>query len=369
MDFSEYKNRYFIRWQKKLLPACWLFFALAIVMTIFVSNYYFISGEIPRSQFALFLSIECIAPLSLHLISLIISTIYVKNEKKSPEKKMKFFTWMYFIQTGIIALFHSRFETSMAFPATSMILAVLLFDKRLLKQFFVLSLVTLVGASAIWLINFSQYTITHSIFLLITLVFLDVIVFLLSYYLCKLQRELIYSIFRSYVKHKKLNKELRLEPLTRLYNRTAYAKAVETLTRNSETSKFPLIQVLLDLDNFKEINDTYGHSGGDAVLITLGEMISNSFGKAKLGFRYGGDEFIMIFNDRSLEDAVETVEKLRTDFANTKFDFMKSSSHCSMSIGIAVYQPGWNSKQWFQAADAAAYVAKTNGKNRTEIAK
>ncbi len=369
MDFTEYKNGYYTRWQKKLLPACWAFFVTAVIMNICISNYFFTSGEIPHSRFNFYIIFESIIPLSIHFISLVVATIFTKRSSMSPEAKIKLLVWLYFFQTIVIALFYCRFLPALCFPCTSLILSALLFDKKLLKIYFTFSLFTITVSSVVWFMNFSQYTLVFSLVIITMIFFLDVIVFILSYNLCKLQRELVFTIFKSYVKHKKLNKELRLEPLTRLYNRTAYANAIERLIHGSRKSEFPLVQVLLDLDNFKEINDTYGHSGGDAVLITLGEMISSSLGKAKLGFRYGGDEFVMIFNDRPFDEAVAAVEKLRNDFSNFQFDFMKTGKFCTMSLGIAVYQPGWNSKQWFQAADAAAYIAKTKGKNRVEIAK
>ena len=368
MDFTEYKNGYFNRWQKKLLPSCWAFFLTAVIINLGVSIYFFISGEIPHSRFSFYFITESVIPLSLHLISLIYATVFTKKQKASPENTMKILVWLYYIQTNVVGIFYCRFLPALFFPCTSLILCALLFDKKLLKIFFTLSLFAISLSSFIWMLNFSQYTIVCSIVIITMLYFLDVIVFILAYNLCKLQRELIFTIFKSYMKHKRLNRELRLEPLTRLYNRTAYASAVEKLIHGGKKSEFPLVQVLLDLDNFKEINDTYGHSGGDAVLITLGEMISSCLGKAKLGFRYGGDEFVMIFNDRTMEDAVKTVEKLRNDFSSFQFDFMKEGKFCTMSLGIASYQPGWNSKQWFQAADAAAYIAKTKGKNRLEIA-
>ena len=174
-------------------------------------------------------------------------------------------------------------------------------------------------------------------------------------------------LYKSYSRQRRFVRELRLEPLTRLYNRTAYAIAINNSIKNFDPSKNVLFQVLLDLDNFKYVNDKYGHSGGDAVLIFLSDLLKRVLGSGRLAFRYGGDEFVILFRDKNVAEVICIIEQIREEFNEAVFDFMDDGDRCSMSIGIAMYQQGWTSQKWFNAADAAAYEAKSKGKNRYEV--
>lgn len=368
MNFSEYKNYYYSKWQKVILPCCWIFFAISAIVNVLVAKYFFSTEEF-QTDFQYYVFSECVIPLSLEFIAITIITIRTTKLNKEGIIKIQLLVWLYFWLASITGFFYCRFEPALYFPCTTMILAALLLDKGLVKLFFTLSLVVITSGNAIRLIRFNSSPVFDVFISLLILYLADISIFIISLHLCKLQRNQVLMLYKNYLKQKKLNRELRREPLTRLYNRAAYATAVEKLIKISEKNENPIVQVLIDLDDFKHVNDTYGHSAGDAVLISIGEMIHKYLGKRKLGFRYGGDEFVMIFTDREIHEVMETINKLREEFSKHEFDFLKKEDRCTITMGAAPYQKGWNSKQWFQAADAAAYIAKSNGKNRCELAR
>lgn len=167
----------------------------------------------------------------------------------------------------------------------------------------------------------------------------------------------------SWKEQERLVLELQLEPLTRLYNRTAFQEAISASMGNYRHFGHLATLAFIDLDNFKGINDTYGHASGDAVLIAFSELLTSSLGGNRNVFRYGGDEFAVLFKDASAQEVKTTMEDIREHYANMKFDFIMDDVKVSASIGIATYQKGMTSKEWVTAADDAAYAAKKSGKN------
>jgi len=152
--------------------------------------------------------------------------------------------------------------------------------------------------------------------------------------------------------------------LTGLYN---YRYFIETL--RYEVEKFrryrtPLSLLFLDIDDFKNINDTLGHTAGDKVLQTVGALLQKEVRHADLLCRYGGDEFALLLTQTAPAQALVLAERLRALISQTPINAVEPDFRVTVSIGVAGLEPGMSWEDLVRAADGAHYRAKEAGKNR-----
>ncbi len=150
------------------------------------------------------------------------------------------------------------------------------------------------------------------------------------------------------------------DALTGLYNRGSFQKLFEKEMHRSKRYAYPLSAVLFDIDDFKKINDTYGHLIGDEVLIGISILVSKIIRDSDIVARWGGEEFIIIFPECDLESSKAKAETIREAIANELFP---SSVHVTCSFGVTTYLKQDTADSLFIRCDNALYKAKANGKN------
>ncbi|MEW6595195.1 MAG: diguanylate cyclase [Thermodesulfobacteriota bacterium] len=161
-------------------------------------------------------------------------------------------------------------------------------------------------------------------------------------------------------------KELSIvDELTRLFNKRHFNHHLELETERAKRYHLPLSLLLMDIDNFKHHNDTYGHADGDRVLARLGRIVAESIRLNDLGCRYGGEEFTVILPNTSGKDALVVAERIRARFAEEVFlPVPDQVVHKTVSVGIAEYRPDEKKEELLERADQNMYAAKQGGKNR-----
>jgi diguanylate cyclase (GGDEF)-like protein len=161
---------------------------------------------------------------------------------------------------------------------------------------------------------------------------------------------------------KKITDSANRDYLTKLYNRRYfYTQAKKIYTKNA-AAKQPIIVALIDVDFFKKVNDEYGHDSGDAVLITLSTLLTNSF-KGHIVARYGGEEFIVLIDNCNLQQATAQLESFRSNVQAALFTIPDGSINVTVSIGAAIQ--GVNPlDKLISTADEALYKAKETGRNK-----
>lgn len=152
------------------------------------------------------------------------------------------------------------------------------------------------------------------------------------------------------------------DELTGLLNQRAFYSRLDGAIATALWQGSPLSLVFIDLDNFKQCNDTLGHQTGDAVLNLVGRLIRQHLRGADEGFRYGGDEFALLMSGANRNSAVSAAQRLRAAFLET------NSHGVSMSCGVAEFRPGIDAKHLVKAADDALYHAKSSGKDTVRTA-
>lgn len=152
-----------------------------------------------------------------------------------------------------------------------------------------------------------------------------------------------------------------LDGLTMLLNRTAFMDSLPAEIRKAESTSHPLPAIMLDIDNFKIINDTLGHVTGDRVLRALGRILRTSLRRGDIVARYGGEEFIILLPACELRKALTIAEKLRKTIEDHVVD---DAPGFTVSMGCSLHQAGETPDSFIQRVDMALYEAKRNGKNR-----
>jgi diguanylate cyclase len=154
------------------------------------------------------------------------------------------------------------------------------------------------------------------------------------------------------------------DPLTNALNRRGLEQAFRTESARAQRYDAPLTLAMMDLDNFKQVNDRLGHVAGDRALIHFVTTVHATMRPTDLTARSGGEEFAVLFPACSVKDGAEAVERLQRELARRPFQFEKERLVLTFSAGVAEWRPGETLEQVMQRADASLYAAKRAGKNR-----
>jgi len=173
--------------------------------------------------------------------------------------------------------------------------------------------------------------------------------------------------FRNAITHEQMTRLAAIDALTGLYNRRfGTLRLHEEFSRSIRTGT-PLSLLIFDIDHFKLVNDTYGHSVGDKVLTSLANIALGAIREGDILLRYGGEEFLCVLPGASQRDANVVAERMRIMVMDSSVKNLDQDIRITISIGIATYphESISNSDQLVKLADEAMYVAKNTGRNRT----
>ncbi len=159
------------------------------------------------------------------------------------------------------------------------------------------------------------------------------------------------------------------DALTGMYNRRYMEGSLERETRRAERHNVPVGIIMIDVDHFKHFNDTHGHEAGDVALRELGLFLRKNTRGEDIACRYGGEEFLLILPEASLENTRQRAEFLREEAQKLKIMYREKQLQVSISVGVAALpNHGSDVKEAVKAADAALYRAKTGGRNQVVVA-
>ncbi len=158
------------------------------------------------------------------------------------------------------------------------------------------------------------------------------------------------------------------DPLTNLYNRRYLTKALNSELLRAERTGDCLCLVMLDIDHFKKINDTYGHQNGDVVLSAIAEETLAGLRCYDVAARFGGEEFVLVLPGTQLAGGVDVAERLRQQVQAISFTPPLDKLKVTVSLGVAFYPAAEinDTDSLIKKADEALYLAKQNGRNRVE---
>lgn len=166
-----------------------------------------------------------------------------------------------------------------------------------------------------------------------------------------------------------LSAQVARDPLTGLLNRRGLEESFAREANRAQRLGSPLCAALLDIDNFKQLNDTLGHQAGDEALVYLARMARTHLRAQDIVGRYGGEEFVLLLPDTPLDQAAEVIRRLQRALTRELFFYGDSHRVITFSAGVTPVLPGEALETALARADAAMYEAKRSGKNRVVIKK
>ncbi len=157
------------------------------------------------------------------------------------------------------------------------------------------------------------------------------------------------------------------DPLTGLSNRRFFMKEAEHFFQYAQRYGEPVSLMMIDIDDFKKINDTYGHDVGDLVIKRLADVIRNNTRRSDIPARFGGEEFIILLPTTDVEGAVLVAERIRKEFKSSGVPLNGETVITTVSIGVASMSEGDSLEDLIKKADEALYRAKRTGKDKVVV--
>ncbi len=266
-------------------------------------------------------------------------------------------------QCCVIACIHNVFTLSVCILYFPIFVTIIFSDKKMTKT---ISLVTVFYAIISFIFSSMDSHSNDPFFIIEVFV---AFLLLLSCYITTILLENI-EVEKSNLLKASFSKQLHLEellkcdPLTGLYNMTTFYNTLEDSIKNNE---MPLSIAVVDVDDFKAVNDTWGHERGNDVLIYLASLLQLCCNTKGHVFRYGGEEFTIIFPRTTTEQAKNMIQSAHKKLYHHTFDYMPDH-HITFSCGIAAYPSNApDAQDYFEIADKIMYQAKMSGKDTTLI--
>ncbi len=173
------------------------------------------------------------------------------------------------------------------------------------------------------------------------------------------------SIIKEDIEKRALLEKAIKDPLTKLYNRYFFEEEVKNELEKARRYEYPVSVILFDIDEFKKVNDTYGHLVGDEVLKKFAEILRTNTRSTDIAVRYGGEEFILLLPYTSLDEAKKVAERIRKIFKSEVFKTDRGNFSLTVSAGVVCCENGQCSlRELLENVDRAMYEAKRQGKDR-----
>ncbi|GGD74746.1 GGDEF domain-containing protein [Paenibacillus nasutitermitis] len=360
MDYESLDyNRY--RWNRMLLSGFWLI----LLFSIFLECLYLTITEIPSKEFIL---IYMVKPTIFQLFTLVLAETLIRALKG------KYQDYIMIVTSSLLAFILAYIHNSIDYLLLGLFLPTMVsifyfHPKKMIFAYFITlaSVYLMYGINDVMnenitLVGLTTITVMFSSFTLI------------GWGVISRGRELISHLKSSFESNQELlvktiwmDKLAKTDALTDLYNHMTFHEYFEELIEQHESNRLPLQLALIDIDNFKHVNDTCGHRAGDAVLKGVAQLIRSKACSNDFVARYGGEEFAILFTDKKLSDAIEKIEEIRVHISELTHASL-GGKPVTVSIGIGEYSASDDKERFFNRVDAALYKAKNSGKNRTIIA-
>lgn len=179
---------------------------------------------------------------------------------------------------------------------------------------------------------------------------------------------LISAVRSRVIRYRALRALMVRDSLTGLLNHTSFKERLRAEVARTKRLNKVLTVGMIDIDHFKQVNDSHGHPAGDRVIRNLSRLLKQRLRGADVIGRYGGEEFAIVLVDTAIEAAVGVVDHIRKSFAALEQQAGESVFRCTFSAGLAQSPPRMDADSLIQAADEALYQAKHDGRNRVRAA-
>lgn len=317
-----------------------------------------------------YICLRILIPSGMSFSAILISSIIIKSNKFSEFVKNFVAVGSIFILCSVVSVFHNYYTLLLVAVIVPFFMCSAFGSKKILN---IISIATIPITVVSFVISYNERFINTDVLYRVT-TFLCCIVFIIVSYVCAnvllniLQVQMDYLSF-SNKNERDLIERLQLDPLTELNNRTRLKEILAEALKNFTFSNEKYYLVMIDVDRFKSINDTYGHLKGDIVLKRLAHIIKNHLLEGDYGFRFGGEEFLVLLKAKTgeeLDSVYEEVRRIGEEFSSSEYDFC-AGTMITFSAGICSCENIHESDDWIKGADEAMYTSKIEGRNRITV--
>ena len=178
---------------------------------------------------------------------------------------------------------------------------------------------------------------------------------------------LLYPL-RNGIQFKKASLLAHKDALTGVNNRSVFDNSLQREINLAQRHKHDFTMLVIDIDHFKKVNDTYGHSAGDEVLKSVAKNIQESIRATDMLFRYGGEEFVVLLSNSNCDGSYEIADRILESVRDSQVSYEDQNLAVSVSIGLACLDVSDTGSSLFDRADTALYAAKHEGRNQIKVA-
>lgn len=356
------KNRLYgdlyIRFQKKVMDN-----NLKVIIATFIAEiiFYFIYKVILLRPVDIlqYVLLYIATPTFINLIIWIVGRYIINNKSGKLLSETYDAIPLYILELIIITLIivHNSFPVLYVLIACPILMSVVYGNQKINKQLFVICQTEIIAMVISTIISKDNPPDHYAACMVISYI---VVIFAYIYakYIILYEKEKENKLIISENENAALSKEVSMDGLTKLDNYKSLLKTTQKWLLNKEN----VIFCIIDIDNFKSVNDTYGHEFGNEVLIVLADELKNINGKNIFVSRYGGEEFGILFANMEYDKAYEIIDTVRKSFSNHLYS--ETERTFTFSGGITESSKHDTAHQLFDAADKNLYKAKKTGKNK-----
>lgn len=350
------------RWRALILKTC-VSIAVSVILVEFGIFINFYLEDALETEVWQYISVRVAIPALLNFGMLFIASAFNRDKKSTESVKNHAVMIVFTLMCAIVACAHSFFVTTLTTFSMPIIATSIFADKKLTDRITVISLAGVIAGFAFSIFD-GRDAYPFRLGELIVALTIVMISHLMTKILVKNSFDKQQMLRLSIVNELKLKEQLNFDGLTKLYNYTAFVSKLDKEVINYRTEKGTLLLAILDIDDFKAINDRFGHDCGNDALVAIAELLNKYCTTNGFPARYGGEEFAVLFFDISMQQAIKTIERVRADLNEADIPGLQRGT-VRFSCGIAKYDDRYTAKAFFNEADQAMYYAKAKGKNRT----
>ena len=346
----------------KIVKILWMLVWGCIILDISFFIAFYVTDDLGTTVSRYVVKYLCI-PFVVNMIIFLVTRYFNKSPKHTDDFKNLVCSLGLCSLGGSMAIFHSYYTPLWCVPCLALFFCCVFHSKRIHRTMLIYSCILVIIATINNIFSYSgkeAYYIQHCVVVL-GITFLSNFI---ANELYKYQQRVEKLTTVSAENEEKYRKRLERDLLTGVHSRE-YMQEIFSKHFGIKYGNNPVGVAILDLDDFKRINDKYGHDNGDIVLRTLGTLLNEYSSSQTIAGRFGGEEFIMIFLGEAQGDYETTLEELRIRFSEYTFDFM--DEHVTFSAGLVECTSNVAYDKAFQLADQALYESKGNGKNQITV--
>lgn len=308
--------------------------------------------------------------ITLNIFSLV--TIYLRYSSKN-NSKFIFHSRMFMLIVFILFfVFFSNGDQVINSTTFLLLYPIASFSIRGPKEGIIWSSIMYMTFILTYVLNPDLYNIYSFIFFIVAYFMVSYLLYYYRYYEFlnfeeinqKLELKVKQRTKELYEKNIELQKISSTDKLTGINNRLKLDEILESEAKRCDRYDRTLGIIILDIDNFKSVNDTYGHQVGDNVLITIAKIVQDSIRKTDAAGRWGGEEFMIICPECTKDETIHVAQKVRKGISNHKFETVGEKT---ASFGVSLYYKNMDIDKVVSKADEALYISKHNGKNQVNF--